>query len=440
MTDHTRIIEGFSKLDRDAQLDLVLRTHNLDPAWKDRLAAFRHPDQAVQHAMEEFSENTVSNYHLPLGLAPNFLINSKLYTLPMLTEESSVVAAAANAAKYWAVKGGFRTRVVEMKKPGQVHFRWDGPPALLHERWPQLKHALQQAADPIQESMKKRGGGVLDIQLRDRTEVLDNYFQLDVTFDTVDSMGANFINTCLEAMAGALKEFFSADTALSTHQPPMVIMSILSNYTPHCVAEASVSAPVESLGDAAKGMDGELFAQKFQLAVEIARLEVNRAVTHNKGIMNGVDALVLATGNDFRAVEANVHAYAARDGQYRSLSHCSVENGEFTLGLRLPLALGTVGGLTSLHPLARFSMELMGKPGARELMQIAAAAGLASNFAAIRSLVTTGIQQGHMKMHLANILNAEGASDSEKQQILEYFSQRTVSVSEVRKKLEAIRK
>jgi hydroxymethylglutaryl-CoA reductase len=182
-----------------------------------------------------------------------------------------------------------------------------------------------------------------------------------------------------------------------------------------------------------------LFARKFVQAVEIAKVEPNRAVTHNKGIMNGIDAVVLATGNDFRAVAAGAHAYATKDGKYSSLTHAKIENGHFRFWIEIPLSLGTVGGLTKLHPLAKLSMEILQNPNAEELMQIVAVAGLAQNFAALRALTTTGIQQGHMKMHLMNILNQLEANLHEKELICEEFSDKTVTHNAIAESLHKLR-
>ncbi|MBT8209373.1 MAG: hydroxymethylglutaryl-CoA reductase, partial [Eudoraea sp.] len=209
-----------------------------------------------------------------------------------------------------------------------------------------------------------------------------------------------------------------------------VIMSILSNYVPNCLVRAEVSCKVSELNEDT-GISGEAFAEKIIQAVRIAEIEPFRAVTHNKGIMNGIDAVVLATGNDFRAIEAGVHAYAAREGSYRSLTHARIEDGVFRLWIDVPLALGTVGGLTSLHPLVKLALEILHHPKAMELMQIVAVAGLAQNFAALRSLVTTGIQRGHMKMHLLNILNQLGATEAEKSKLIDYFKTHTATHSEV---------
>jgi hydroxymethylglutaryl-CoA reductase len=205
------------------------------------------------------------------------------------------------------------------------------------------------------------------------------------------------------------------------------------------VVRAEVSCKVEELNEDT-GINPNEFAEKFVKAVQIAEIEPYRAVTHNKGIMNGIDAVVLATGNDFRAVEAGAHAYASRNGSYSSLSHASIENGVFKFWLDIPLALGTVGGLTSLHPLVKFSLEMLGKPSAQDLMKIVAVTGLAQNFAALRSLTTTGIQKGHMKMHIHNILNQFQATKEEKEKVIAYFNETTASHSLVVDYLEMIRK
>ncbi|HEU4791782.1 MAG TPA: hydroxymethylglutaryl-CoA reductase, partial [Flavobacterium sp.] len=218
-----------------------------------------------------------------------------------------------------------------------------------------------------------------------------------------------------------------------------IVMSILSNYVPDCIVRAEVSCPIEDLAEKHIEYPHE-FAVKFIQAVQIAEVEPYRAVTHNKGIMNGIDAVVLATGNDFRAVEAGIHAYASRKGHYSSLSHAKIENGIFSFWLEIPLALGTVGGLTSLHPLVKLSLEMLEKPSAKELMQIVAVAGLAQNFAALRSLTTTGIQDGHMKMHLNNILNQFEANEEERILIKKHFKHHIVSHSAVVDYIENLRK
>jgi hydroxymethylglutaryl-CoA reductase len=352
----------------------------------------------------------------------------------MAIEESSVVAAASKSAKYWATRGGFKATVIDTEKIGQVHFTFNGDAQKLEELFNQIKPKFFSDTQSITKNMQQRGGGILDIQLKDKRNLLENYFQLHATFETKDSMGANFINSCLEQFATTLKEEAqNADLEIE------VVMSILSNYVPNCIVRAEVSCPIEDLAEK-HITNPQDFAQRFVQAVQIAEAEPFRAVTHNKGIMNGVDAVVLATGNDFRAVEAGVHAYASRNGQYSSLSHAKIENGIFTFWLEIPLALGTVGGLTSLHPLVKLCLEILQKPSAKELMEIVAVAGLAQNFAALRSLTTTGIQEGHMKMHLNNIINQFEANDEERRLIKAHFKKTAVSHSAVVEFIENLRK
>lgn len=419
-------ISGFSKLSKEEKIDWL--TENYFPNPSETIATIKqywNTNSNLQELHDDFIENTISNFYMPFGVAPNFLINDSTYVIPMVVEESSVVAAASKVAKFWSTRGGFKTEVLGTTKIGQVHFMYAGKKEELHNYFNKNKTELYAATASITKNMEKRGGGILDIALVDKTDKLANYYQLHVTFETKDSMGANFINSCLEAIA---KQFENEDIE--------IVMSILSNYVPECLVRAEVSCKIEDLG----GDDPQKFAEKFKQAVEIAEIEPYRAVTHNKGIMNGVDAVVLATGNDFRAVEAGAHAYASRSGSYSSLSHCSIHDGVFKFWIDLPLALGTVGGLTALHPMAKLSLEMLQKPSARVLMQIMAAAGLAQNFAALRALTTKGIQHGHMKMHLQNILNQFDATDNEKQIVEKYFEERTVSHSAVVEKIKDLRK
>lgn len=433
-------IKGFSKLSKEEKINWITNAYFLNPTEaKESLIKYWNADDNLQKLHDEFIENTLTNFYLPYGVAPNFIINGKGYTIPMAIEESSVVAAASKAAKFWGERGGFKTTIINTEKIGQVHFLFNGSVEKLTAFFNQTKPHFFSNTHEITKNMQKRGGGILDIELRDKTSEIANYFQLHATFNTKDSMGANFINTCLEQFAKTLEaKANDYDGFTPEEKNAQIIMSILSNYVPNCVVRAEVSCPVEQLSESAT-IDANEFAQKFATAVKIAEVEPYRAVTHNKGIMNGIDAVVLATGNDFRAVEAGIHAYASKSGHYSSLSHVKIENGIFTFWMDVPLALGTVGGLTSLHPLVKFSMELLGKPSAEELMQIVAAAGLAQNFAALRSLTTTGIQQGHMKMHLMNILNQHQATKEEKQKVVAYFKDTTVTHSLVIDYLEKLR-
>lgn len=429
-------VSGFSKLSKIDKIKWLaqnfLYTNPIDVVTD--FAEYWHDNIEEQKIFDGFSENTISNFHLPFGVAPNFLIDGKAYAIPMVTEESSVVAAAANAAKFWHDKGGFKTVINNSVKIGQVHFTYPGEKEKLTSFFPELKYKLIEGVKDITANMEKRGGGVLNIELLDFSDKEKDLFQLKCSFETVDSMGANFINSCLEEFGSILINEIQQSTKFSLKEKDVkVIMCILSNLTPDCTVTASVSCPVEDLGYFQNGlMKPQEFAEKFCQAVRIAEVDSYRATTHNKGIMNGIDAVILATGNDFRAVEACAHAYASISGQYKSLSHAEIKNGIFTFSLTIPLALGTVGGLTGLHPLAKKSMEIMGKPSAHQLMSIVACVGLAQNFGAVRALTTSGIQAGHMKMHLNNILSQYHATEQEMEKAIAYFKDKVISVSSVR--------
>jgi len=434
-------VAGFSKLSKEEKINWIANHYFSTPNEAVALLkSYWNTDEKIQKLHDEFIENTISNFYIPLGVAPNFLINEKYTTIPMAIEESSVVAAASKAAKFWSTRGGFKATVIDTEKIGQVHFIYKGDKSKLTSFFSQLKSKLFDSTESITKNMQKRGGGILDIILKDKTDLLPNYHQLHATFETKDSMGANFINSCLEVFAKTLKqEALDFELFSEEEKNIQVVMSILSNYVPNCIVRAEVSCPIEDLAE--KHIeDPEEFAAKFIQAVQIAEVEPFRAVTHNKGIMNGIDAVVLATGNDFRAIEAGIHAYASKNGQYSSLSHAKIENGIFSFWMEIPLALGTVGGLTSLHPLVKLSLEMLEKPSATELMQIVAVAGLAQNFAALRSLTTTGIQDGHMKMHLNNILNQFEANEEERHLVKKHFKHHIVSHSGVVDFLENLRK
>jgi hydroxymethylglutaryl-CoA reductase len=434
-------VSGFSKLSKEDKINWIASTYFSNPEHAvATIKQYWNSDSKLQQLHDEFIENTITNFYLPMGIAPNFLVNEKYFSIPMVIEESSVVAAAAKSAKYWSTRGGFKTSVLSSEKIGQVHFIYKGDVKKLEDFFQKIKPNFFDATESITKNMQKRGGGILDIKLQNKTQELANYFQLHVTFETKDSMGANFINSCLEQFAKTLKAEAQENSFFTEEEKNLqVVMSILSNYVPNCIVRAEVSCKVEELAE--KNIENpQEFAEKFVQALAIAEVEPYRAVTHNKGIMNGVDAVVLATGNDFRAVEAGVHAYASRNGKYSSLSHAKIENGIFTFWMEIPLALGTVGGLTSLHPLVKMALEILGKPSAHELMQLVAVTGLAQNFAALRSLTTTGIQEGHMKMHLNNILNQFQATKDERIAIAKHFENNTVSHASVVELIENLRK
>ena len=435
------IAAGFSKLNKIQKKDWVQKyalNDSLD--LKFLLSHYQHSDEQVQKILDGFSENTLANFPMPFGIAPHFVINSKEYAVPMVIEESSVVAAASNAAKFWKSRGGIKAEVLNTVKLGHVHFYWNGPKDKIDLFFQIKKEELEKECQEYTAKMQSRGGGILFMDLIDKTEQDGGYYKIEMKFETCDSMGANFINTILEKVASKWKFLIqNAPNFLGNEKEVDVVLCILSNYTPECIVRVEVECKIEELGKFPNGMSSTEFADKFYKAVRIAKLDPYRATTHNKGIFNGVDAVVLATGNDFRAVEACGHTFAAKDGQYRGLSSCTIENDRFKFSMDLPLALGTVGGLTKLHPLAKLSLQILQNPSAARLMEIVASVGLMQNFAALRSLVTTGIQQGHMKMHLSNILNQLHATEKEFAAAMEHFTNKLVSFSNVREYLKHMR-
>lgn len=432
--------DGFSKLSKEEKLKQVVRLFDNPPQVLEEFKSYWHSDAATQKRFDEFSENTITNFYLPFGIIPNVLINNKNYMVPVVIEESSVVAAASKAAKFWSDKGGFKARVIDTQKIGQVHFIWLGEKQKLVDCFVSLHSELMINTAHLTANMQKRGGGIISIELVDMTVYESGYYQIKACFETCDSMGANFVNSCMEEMAIILTNWVENQSAFTEEERKVqIVMSILSNYTPDCLVQAWVECDVKDMHAAAKGLSADDFVCRFEKAVRIAQIDTHRATTHNKGIYNGVDAVVLATGNDFRAVEAAGHTYASRSGKYASLSEVQIKDDKFVFSLTIPLALGVVGGLTNLHPLVRRGLEMLGNPDARELMMIAATIGLANNFAALQSLTTTGIQKGHMKMHLLNILNHFEATQDEKNRAVEHFKNQKVSFSSVRDFLLAMR-
>jgi hydroxymethylglutaryl-CoA reductase len=240
-------------------------------------------------------------------------------------------------------------------------------------------------------------------------------------------MGANFINSCLEIITKKMCEEIKIPEYLTEKEKDInIIMSILSNSTPNCIVKANAECQIDEIGEI-NGLNSKEFAEKFFHAVEISKIDLGRAVTNNKGIMNGVDSILISTGNDFRAVEASVHSFACKDGEYKGLTECSIDNNIFSIKLTLPLSIGTVGGITDLHPMVRLSHKLLGKPNSSSLMEIIASAGLAQNFAAIKSLITAGIQKGHMKMHLINLLKKNNATENQIKNAKVFFKEKEIT-------------
>ena len=326
------------------------------------------------------------------------------------------------------IKEDLKPKLRALQK-GANTFSFDGDKNILEEFIKINKKEILKSTDIIAKNMKKRGGGISSIKLIDKTGELKNYFQLSVDFNTSDSMGANFINSCLESMSKKIKEL-SDEYFKKNNFGINIIMSILSNYTPDCIVESYAECDINDLVDI-PNIEPKEFAEKMKYAFDIAKIDISRAVTHNKGIMNGIDAILIATGNDFRAVEAGIHAYASSNSKYQSLSECSISGNKFRLSLKIPLSVGTVGGITDLHPLVKLSLQILDNPSSKDLMCIIASVGLAQNFAAVKSLITSGIQEGHMKMHLINLLIKNNASEEQIRKAKTYFFNKEINSSSV---------
>ena len=426
-------IIGFSKLSRDKKISWISKNF-LDNSneFESILNKYLNHDKKIQSIHNSLSENVISNFHLPYSVSPNFLINNKNYCIPLVTEESSVVAALSNSSKFWYDRGGFKSKVLSKIKTGQVHFKYDGNAESLKKFIIENEHILIESTDRITQKMRERGGGLSNIKLVNKSKELKSYYQLNVDFNTIDSMGANFINSCLEIISKKFKELLNDSSQFKESEKNIeVIMSILSNYTPECIVESSVECKIDDLGEI-DGISSKEFALKFKNAFDIANVDIGRAVTHNKGIMNGIDAVLISTGNDFRAVEAGIHAYASSKGKYKSLSECTIIDNIFKIKLKIPLSIGTIGGITDIHPMVKLSLKLLDNPTSDNLMKIICSVGLAQNFAAVKSLVTSGIQKGHMKMHLINLLIKQNATKDQIDKSEEYFKDKDINSQSVK--------
>ncbi len=426
-------IIGFSKLSRDKKISWINKNF-LDNSneFESILNKYLNDDKNIQSIHNSLSENVISNFHLPYSISPNFLINNKNYCIPLVTEESSVVAALSNSSKFWYDRGGFKSKVLSKIKTGQVHFKYDGNAQSLEKFIIENEHRLIESTDRITKKMRERGGGISNIKLVNKSKELKSYYQLHVDFNTIDSMGANFINSCLEIISKNFKELLNDSSKFKESEKRIeIIMSILSNYTPECIVESSVECKIDDLSDI-DGITSKEFALKFKNAFDIANIDISRAVTHNKGIMNGIDAVLISTGNDFRAVEAGIHAFASSERMYKSLSECTIINNIFKIKLKIPLSIGTIGGITDIHPMVKLSLKLLDNPTSDKLMNIICSVGLAQNFAAVKSLVTSGIQKGHMKMHLINLLIKQNATKDQIKKSEAYFKDRDINNQSVK--------
>ncbi len=396
-------LSGFYKLSRGERIGIVAEWAQL---VDDEIDVLQNGGLSNETA-NSMIENGIGTHALPLGIAANFQINGRDYLIPMAVEEPSVLAAVSYAAKLARAGGGFQTESSEPIMIGQVQVLdipdMDQAVANVEAN----KALLMQSADAVSQNIVRRGGGSRDIEVRrfDETPV-GAMMVVHLLYDCRDAMGANAVNTAAETIAPIIAELTGGRTNLR----------ILSNLTDRRTATAHCTIPATAL--TRDGMDGYEVAQRIAEANAFAVVDPYRATTHNKGIMNGIDAVCIATGNDWRAIEAGAHAYAARNGQYRALTDWYVnEAGDLIGEMTLPLAVGTVGGATKVHPTAKIAMKILDVSGAQELAEVMACVGLAQNLAAIRALATDGIQKGHMRMHARQVALAAGAINGQVQRI-----------------------
>ncbi len=390
---------GFSKKSYQERLELLKAQALLSP---ERQESLEQDEQMSVTVADQLSENVVGTFSLPYSLVPEVLVNGQEYTVPYVTEEPSVVAAASYASKIIKRAGGFTVQVHERKMIGQVALYQVADPEQALEKIASKKAELLELANQAYPSIVKRGGGARDLhveQLKSETDFLVVYLHVD----TQEAMGANMLNTMLEALKPILEELSQGQS----------LMGILSNYATDSLVTASCRIAFRYLSR--QKDQGREIAEKIALASQFAQADPYRATTHNKGIFNGIDAILIATGNDWRAIEAGAHAFASRDGHYQGLSswRLDLETEELVGEMTLPMPVATKGGSIGLNPRVALSHELLGNPSAKELAQLIVSIGLAQNFAALKALVSTGIQQGHMKLQAKSLALLAGASESE---------------------------
>lgn len=396
----TSRIPGFYKMSIKERRELIAKTHTLSEKEKEYL--FSKESLSVETA-DKMIENVIGTFPLPLGLGLNFLINNKEYIVPMAIEEPSVVASASYIAKIVRNAGGFTTEATERLMIGQIQIVGCSDFLQAKRAIINKKESLIKQANEAYPSIVARGGGAEDLEVRILNEDSGSRFNqmivLHIYVNTCDAMGANIINTMMESIAPSVEQITGGK----------VYLRILSNYADRCLAKSKCVIPPELL--ASEGFSGEDVRDGIVLAYEFAASDPYRAVTHNKGIMNGIDPVVIATGNDWRAVEAGAHAYASRYGEYSSMTKWSVdEKGNLVGELELPMAVGTVGGSINVHPMSKFSLKVLNVESSTELAQIIVTVGLAQNLGALKALVTDGIQKGHMALHSRSVAISAGAT------------------------------
>jgi len=389
-------LPGFAKLSPTERIEALLKEGLL--TW-DEAQILKEQKGLPLSIADQLTENVLSTFDLPFSLAPYFLINGRDYVLPMVTEEPSVVAAASFAAKLIQRSGGFTTQVHQRQMIGEIALTEVEDVEVASRRILEDKETLLQLANEAYPSIVKRGGGARDLWVENKGDFLIVYLAVDPK----EAMGANMLNTMLEALTDRIHELSGGQA----------LMAILSNLATRSLVSARCAIDFKALS---RNPDEAIeIAHRMELASQLAQVDPYRAATHNKGIFNGIDALVLATGNDWRAIEAGAHAYAAQSGSYKGLSHWTSQPKEKKLygEITLPMPVATKGGSIGLNPTVQVSHRLLGEPSAIELAGIIASLGLAQNLAALKALVTTGIQAGHMKLQARSLALLAGAKEEE---------------------------
>lgn len=389
-------LPGFAKLSPTERIEALLKEGLL--TW-DEAQILKEQKGLPLSIADQLTENVLSTFDLPFSLAPYFLINGRDYVLPMVTEEPSVVAAASFAAKLIQRSGGFTTQVHQRQMIGEIALTDVKDVEMASKRILEDKETLLQLANEAYPSIVKRGGGARDLWVENK----GNFLIVYLAVDPKEAMGANMLNTMLEALTDRIHELSGGQA----------LMAILSNLATRSLVSARCAIDFKALS---RNPDEAIeIAHRMELASQLAQVDPYRAATHNKGIFNGIDALVLATGNDWRAIEAGAHAYAAQSGSYKGLSHWTSQPKEKKLygEITLPMPVATKGGSIGLNPTVQVSHRLLGEPSAIELAGIIASLGLAQNLAALKALVTTGIQAGHMKLQARSLALLAGAKEEE---------------------------
>ena len=397
-----KLFNGFSKLNRDQRFQRLLEMGVLNKSDIDFLRSGGVQDISLA---DNFIENSIGYFQMPLGVATNFRIDGQDKVIPMAVEETSIIAAASKTARWIRQCGEITTELDGENIIGQIQIArvkdFQGLTALLKNHKVQW---IAEANEKVASTMHKRGGGVVDIQLRKvGREDGETMAVFHVFFNACDAMGANMINQVCEFLKNPIEELSGE----------LVSMCILSN-----LVDSKLTVARVTLNDVAPEM-----GNKIEEASIFAESDPYRAATNNKGVLNGIDPILLATGNDWRAVEAGIHAFASRDGQYRSITRWRYSNGVLSGEFRAPLVVGTVGGVTSLHPTARLCLEMLNVKSASELSRICAAVGLVQNLGALKALTTVGIIEGHMKLHIKNLTMGVGASEEEKRPLQKRLEQ-----------------